>query len=290
MYGGFFDTLNGLVAPTGTGTETSSTPTVDYYAGTQDSMGANATEYLDKNQAAAKKLAGDQAQTSALGAARASLAAARTSGLNAGEAALSSGAQAGETYGQAYDAAVGQNMDRYIGATGQFGALAGQRKGEELTARGQDVQKEIGDKEAATQQAHQDSQNTLGWVGAGINFLGTLLSDKNAKKNITPTNDVSSVLDKLKGPAKTTTVEQVLAKVRPVKFDYKGETDGANRVGVIAQELEKTPLKKVVQESPDGLKQIDAAQLTGGNTAMILELAQMIVDMRKEIQSLKGAK
>lgn len=266
-------------------------PQEDVYAGAKASMGADATEYLQKSQEAAKKLAEETAQTSALGAARQALSAARTSGLSAGEAALSSGAQAGETYGQTYGTAVGQGMDRYAGATAQFGALAGQRKGEELTTRGQDIQKYLGEKGVAVQEAQQKSQNTMGWLGVGAGVLGALLSDEDAKKNVTPTTDVSSVLAKLKGPAKqTTTVEQVLAKVRPVRFDYKGEADGGNRVGVIAQDLEKTPLKEVVQEGPTGLKQIDAAQLTGGNTAMILELAQMVIDMRKELQNLKGAK
>ena len=276
-----------------------------YYKGVEESMGANASEYLQKAQASARGLAEEQAKQSALGAARASLSAAKTSGLNAGEAALSSGAQAGQTYGDIYGQQVNQGINQYSTATGQFGTLAGQRSGEQLTARGQDIAAKTASNQLAAQtaeaNAQRQTQNTMGWLGFGANVLGALLSDENAKKNIQPTMeptknaDVSGVLAKLRTNStakqpiavQKTTVEQVLAKVRPVKFDYKDEGDGANRVGVIAQDIEKSPLKAAVIDTPQG-KAIDTAQLTGGNTAMILELAQMVNDLRKELAQVKG--
>ena len=282
-------TIQGEAGTTNGGTD-------NYYKGVNESMGANASEYLQKSQEAAEKLAAKQADVSALGAARNALSTAKTAGLNAGQAALSSGQTAAETYGTTYGTALGQGMDRYQGATGQFGTLAGQRAGEALTARGQDIAAKTASSQLAAQtaatQAQQQQSNTMGWLGFGASVLGALLSDENAKKNIEPTTapDVSSVLAKLKATnSPKTTVEQVLAKVRPVKFDYKGEEDGSKRVGIIAQDLEKTPLKEAVVDTPEG-KVIDTPQLTGGNTAMILELAQMLIDTRKELQSLKGAK
>lgn len=290
----------GAVVPaTGTSTTTIAPTTTagttdDYYKGVEGSMGANASEYLQKSQESAEKLAAKQADVSALGAARQALSAAKTSGLNVGQAALSTGQTGAETYANTYGTALGQGMDRYQGATGQFGTLAGQRAGEALTARGQDVAAKTASSQLAAQtaatQAQQQQSNTMGWLGFGASVLGALLSDENAKKNIEPTVDISPVLAKLRATnTPKTTVEQVLAKVRPVKFDYKGEGDGSNRVGIIAQDLEKTPLKEAVINTPEG-KVIDTPQLTGGNTAMILELAQMLIDTRKELQSLKGAK
>jgi len=273
--------------------------TSKYYTGVEASMGADATEYLKKAQETAKGLAEEQAKRSALGSARASLAAAKTSGLNTGEAALSSGAQAGQTYGDVYGNQINQGINQYGQATGQFGLIAGQRAGEQLTARGQDISARTASNQLAAQtaaeQAARQQQNTMGWLGFGANVLGALLSDEDAKKNIQPTTqkaDVSTVLAKLKAnkqpvAVQKTTVEQVLAKVRPVKFDYKGEGDGANRVGVIAQDIEKSPLKAAVIDTPQG-KALDTAQLTGGNTAMILELAQMVNDLRKELAQMKG--
>ena len=119
-----------------------------------------------------------------------------------------------------------------------------------------------------------------GGAGASAGGAGALmaLSDKNAKTDTQPKN-MKEVLNSL------------LANVKPVSYKYKpgvevAKPEGTPRVGIIAQDLEKTPLKDTVMDTPQG-KQLDVGQLTANNTALIIELAGQIRDLQ---QQLKGTK
>jgi hypothetical protein len=87
------------------------------------------------------------------------------------------------------------------------------------------------------------------------------VSDKNQKDCIKDTDP----LDGVRG-------------VRSVEYNYKtssGEDPSPKRVGILAQDLEKTPLKAVVKETSRG-KVVDTPQLTLANTSMIAELTKKL--------------
>ena len=79
-------------------------------------------------------------------------------------------------------------------------------------------------------------------------------------------------------------IDAYLFKYKPeVQEAYAGKyaIDDQEHIGVMAQELELTPLTRaVVKENEDGIKIIDTRQLTMTLTAVCSELA-------KEVQSLK---
>lgn len=74
-------------------------------------------------------------------------------------------------------------------------------------------------------------------------------------------------------------LDALAKKVGAYQFSYKGG-DKARRTGIMAQELEQTPLGYTVQDTPNG-KMIDVAQLTGANTAMLADLARKVDDVVK---------
>jgi len=125
-------------------------------------------------------------------------------------------------------------------------------------------------------QTRQQDQNLFSQIMSFIGAAGgaaVALSDRNSKTDI---KDGWGVL------------EAVTAKVKPKSFTYKsGERDSGSHVGIMAQDLEQTPLKGAVIQGPDGRKNIDIRHLTTGNTAMISELNQKLDGV---ISHLKGAK
>jgi hypothetical protein len=202
-------------------------------------------------QAASSGLAEQQGQTAAKQGTRAALQAARTSGLNPGQAALTSGQQAGDLYTGAYQGGLNAGMDRYGNATDR-----------RLTAAGQ--QGALGQ---AQQQAGQAQGQAL-WSGIGqaAGAAGTLLSDKEAKQNIEPAPDM---------------LDSILRKVRPKTFEYReGEGEPGPQVGVVAQDLEQTPLASVVEETPAG-KAINTSKLSTAALDLILELGQRVKELEK---------
>jgi hypothetical protein len=109
----------------------------------------------------------------------------------------------------------------------------------------------------------QTNENTANAVGTGLSgiasLLVSLLSDRGAKEKI---HDGWGILD------------HVVAKLNPKTFAYKSDPK-VTRVGVIAQDLEKTPLAYTVKNTSAG-KVIDVPQLTGANTAMISDLSHKL--------------
>ena len=167
------------------------------------------------------------------------------------------GLQAGAQSGQ--NAALGGQLG--LTATGQqlTGATAGGQLG--LTATGQQEQTA----EVAATQAQQQNQATMAGIGQAAGALGSVLSDKNQKQDIKSS----------KG-----TLDQLMAKVKPVSFDYKASAGQpaapAPHVGVVAQDLEQTPLKDVVKEDDQGRKVIDSSELSPALLNLIVELASQL--------------
>ena len=74
-----------------------------------------------------------------------------------------------------------------------------------------------------------------------------------------------------------------MKQIKPVDFNYKegmGANDGQRRTGVIAQDLEGTPLESAVVENEDGMKMIDSAELSPAVLNLVLQLAQEVENMR----------
>ena len=255
------------------------------------SYGANATETMQN----AMRSGADFGNMAAAEGGRNATGYARASGLSPAQAAL----MAGQGAEGAYNTGLGQGVDRYMGAARDMGSLGTSQESLGLQKYGTDVgsatsrygtdtsstlQKygldlgkyatDVGD---ATQRygidKGVDSQNTSNWMnmlGAGASALAPLLfSDKNLKTDI---RDGYGLL------------ASVTKEVGPKAFKYKGSS--SPEVGVMAQDLEKTPLKSAVVNTPNG-KMVDTRKLTTGNTAMISELSQKL---DKVFDYLKAAK
>jgi len=214
---------------------------------------------------------------------------ARASGLSPAQAAL----LAGQGAEGAYSGGLGQGVDKYMGAARDISSLGLGEQGQGLQKYGLDLGKYGTDVNAATQKygidkgvQTQGTSNLFNLLGAGVGgaaswlaspggiaFLASL-SDENAKTDI---KDGYGILEK------------VTKVVSPKMFKYKngvGEDSSKPRVGVMAQDLEKTPLSSTVVTGPDGYKRVDTGQLTLGNTAMITELSDKL---DKVFQYLKAA-
>jgi hypothetical protein len=247
-------------------------------AGAEQSYGKNATDTLNMATAAGRQF-GDIAAGEG---GRAATGYARASGLSPAQAAL----LAGQGAEGAYSGGLGQGVDKYMGAARDISSLGLAEQGQGLQKYGLDLGKygtdvssqgnkygtDVGaetqrygiDKGVQTQQSN-NFMNLLGTgLSAGAALLPLAFSDKNSKTDI---KDGYGIL------------EQVTKVVSPKMFKYKtgvGEDSSKPRVGVMAQDLEKTPLASTVVTGPDGYKRVDTGQLTLGNTAMITELSDKL--------------
>lgn len=111
------------------------------------------------------------------------------------------------------------------------------------------------------------AKEATGAVASAAPAIAAAVSDEDAKQNI----DISR-LD----------VGEIAKKIRPVRFKYKQEiidsgkgTDGEH-VGVIAQDLENTPLAKAVIEGDDGFKRIDTTELSPAILNLVIQLARKV--------------
>ena len=126
-------------------------------------------------------------------------------------------------------------------------------------------------------QNNQATGNELGAIGSivggatgGSGNLGTQIgnaasswfSDVRTKKDVKPMED--------------TDIEDILTKLTGKKYQYKkssGVDDGKEHYGVMAQDLEKTPLKSAVHTDPNGMKQVeDNDDMRGATLAALANL------------------
>lgn len=268
-----------------------------YDRGAAQSMGANAADYLGKARADAEASASKQAQQASTQGTQQALRAARSSGLNAGQAALTSGQQAADTYQNALAQGTQQGIQNYMGATGQFAGQGAEMAGRanagvqnQLGATGQQLnaaqaqaaaaqaQAAIGAQQQA--QANQTAQTTWGTIGNIAGAVAPMIaSDVNVKKNI------EGILDKVMR-GESSPLDAILDKVYDkgrggITFDYNGEKDGTDHLGVAAQDLEGSPLKNVVKDTPNG-KAIDTGELSTANLNLIIELASRVRELERK--------
>lgn len=109
-----------------------------------------------------------------------------------------------------------------------------------------------------------------GLIGTGASLVGGIFSDEKLKKNVKP---AGASFDKL------------LEHIKGKDFEYKDESMGeGKRVGVMAQDLEKsTEGKKIVKDTPEG-KIIDAGNAVGailGSQARLHERLKKLEKSKK---------
>lgn len=106
----------------------------------------------------------------------------------------------------------------------------------------------------AGQAQTKTGMDVLGGVGGALAFL----SDKRAKRNISPSGDE---------------VKKFLDSLEPKKYDYKkGKGTPGKKLGILAQDMEKSPLgKDVVKETAAG-KMIDNADAVSALLASVADL------------------
>lgn len=120
----------------------------------------------------------------------------------------------------------------------------------------------------------RNDQNAMQWVGAisgGMGGAVGAMSDKNTKKNITPEDGFA-----------------VASSLNPVSYDYKDPKYGEGRqLGIIAQDLEKTPAGK------DAIIKTSAGRMVDQNKGAMLALAGVagladkFADLEAQIAKLK---
>ena len=81
--------------------------------------------------------------------------------------------------------------------------------------------------------------------------------------------------------------------LRPVNYNFKGElgeqTNHKTYAGLIAQEVEQTPLADMIGEGPNGYKSLDSSELTYTLINAVKELSAQVDALKAEVAALKGA-
>lgn len=181
---------------------------------------------------------------------------AATAAMGATSSAIGASEAAGLSPAQAAAAGAGKSADAYASA---YPELA-------LGYSNQEVQKAIEQMILEWQKEQAGSAQTGEWLQAGatalpyiISAIGAIASDKNLKTDIKDGKGMlSSVANAVKGKT----------------YSYKSSPD-RGEYGIIAQDLEKTPLKSTVIDTPQG-KMVDTRRLTTANTGMISELSDKL--------------
>lgn len=140
-----------------------------------------------------------------------------------------------------------------------------------LQQQGLDVQRYGIDKGVQTGQA-QAGAGALGGILSAIGpLLGLLVSDEDAKiVSKDPVDALGSVIKNIGGHA----------------YRYKqgrGQDPTKDHYGPMAQEIEKTPLKDAVVNTPNG-KMVNTSRLALGNTSLIAELGKKVDDLYAYIE------
>ena len=243
-----------------------------YDKGAAASMGRNATQYMQKANAAAQTGAAQAGQAVATGANRQQLQAARTSGMNKAQAAQMGGQAGGNAYTNVYQNQLASGQNQYQNATQQFASQGNQMAGRanaaqqtQLGAANAETAASGAQTSAASAQYGQGADTSKQTWSALSGIAGAIASDARVK-NISP--------------IPTGSIDEILAKVRPISYTYKKGVPGTDqqpRVGVTAQDLEGTALAPAVKTDPNtGIKQIDSAELSPMLLNLIIQLARKV--------------
>ena len=124
------------------------------------------------------------------------------------------------------------------------------------------------------QQAAADRGFWGGLISTGATVAAALGSDERIKK------------DKEKIDDDDTDMEDYLSSLSPYKFKYKDDMQNSDRMGVMAQNVEKTEAgKTIVSENENGVKQLDVAQMVGANSAALGYLHKKLKSIEEMIRN-----
>jgi hypothetical protein len=136
-----------------------------------------------------------------------------------------------------------------------------------MQQRQQDLQASLGSRGNAIQgygagnAGTPEKSNVEKYGGAIMGGLGAIMSDRRLKEDI-------------KGGDKA--ANAALEGLRSYTYKYKDEKHGkGERLGIMAQDLEKAGLKHAVIETPEG-KAVHGGHLAASNTAMVAALARRV--------------
>lgn len=156
-------------------------------------------------------------------------------------------------------------------------------------------------------QEQKDAEAALGaaiYGQRGQDLQAALESRRNSVTAYGGAKPEGSTLDKVAGPAASafaaaarlfsdrrlkTDIEDgdddandALDKLKPHTFRYKNEKHGkGEQLGIMAQDLERAGLKSAIVETKEG-KAIDAAKLSGANTAMLAAMARRVAKLEAD--------
>ncbi len=145
-------------------------------------------------------------------------------------------------------------------AAQQYNAMLGQMMGNSLNAYGTNMGNAL--------QAYGGYKPEGSWIDkygpmiqGGIAAVGTAMSDRNAKTDIEPGDDIAN---------------KAMRKLPAFAYRYKDERHGeGSQLGPMAQDLEKAGLRHTVMNTPGG-KMVDTRKLSLANTAMVSALARRL--------------
>ena len=189
---------------------------------------------------------------------------ARAAGLSPAQAALSAGQSAGSIFAQGMNDARQQSLQKY-GIDKNYALGMSEQANQAAIA---EAQRKNDYKMMRAEQNSKNQGNWLNAIGTGLSAGAALLSDEREKMDV---KDGYGIL------------QAVTARVKPKSFAYRADP-GTERQGVMAQDLERTPLAYTVKDTPEG-KVVDSAQLTGANTAMISELSRKVDSIGKFLRA-----
>lgn len=262
----------------------------DAYRGYTDTLKDTAGNYGDAMGNARNVLGAADAYGSQQGkqqmqvATKNALAGGRTAGLNPAQAAMLASQQGAG----AYDAGRTAGVNQFTGQTQAAYANQLNTQGQKLGALAQGVDNtRIGGNLAGHGANSSNLANGLmqgketgigGNLLSGIATIGAAYlmskSDARQKQKIT----------------RAQKLDELLKGIKPVQYEYKkdvaAETPNGEgvKVGILAQDLEKTPLGSTVIDTPEG-KKVDTAQLTTANTAMLAQMYEEIKDIKARLNT-----
>lgn len=209
--------------------------------------GTNAQDYLQKSNQASTGVADANASKVAGNAGGGAASAAMGAGMNPAQAAAMGSNAAAGAYGNAWGNMYGAAQNAYNNQQQRNTEAGLGYAGNATTA------------EANATNAQQ------GFLGNMEKLGGQWLkSDEKTKKDIKHPMDI---------------LDAVVSTVKPYAYKYKGSN--TERIGPMAQDLEKSPLAYTVQTGPDGLKRVDTEALTMANTSLITKLAEELKKVKK---------
>jgi hypothetical protein len=232
----------------------------------------SAGQYAQQAGQAGQALGEQMGRTAATQGTQAATQAARTSGVNKGQAALLGSQQAGNAFTNAQTAGQQLGMGAYgQGASNQLGAVNAQTGAAGTQGNIGAQQGQLGTNLISAGQGAAKQGTDAG--GGLLSAIGSLIkSDENAKKDIKAAPDL----------------KETTKKVTPSAFKYKDDPEEKEQVGVMAQDLEKTPMASNVVDTPEG-KMVDTGKQEMSNTALIMQLAKKVEELEAKLKGGKDA-